>query len=320
MTNHPFCSIIIPAFNEQKNIARCLQSLNKQSYPRSKYEIIVIDNGSTDSTKLIAGSIADTVLEILDCNVGAVRNFGAKHASGEIFIFTDADCIVGYDWIQTGVDLILNNPNSIFGGGLKPQDNPSWIERYWLLNDNGEVLQQKDLMGSSIFISSANFKALGGFSSSITSGEDTDLSIRARNLGFHIILKKNLSLIHLGNPETIYDFVKRQSWHSENYLINMKHSLTDKVFWLTITYASTLIILFINTNPTIIVLYLLLTQTSPLILSIKRAYRGDQFYVLLKHPFQMLLIDNLYLIGRLIGLFKGIGRLKNRKRSPKKHN
>src|SRR5690554_2866403 len=124
----PFCSIIIPALNEEKDIEACLSSLSQQTYPRERYEIIVVDNGSQDSTKALASKYADHVLDKTNCNVGAVRNYGSEKAKGEILIWTNADCVVDENWIETGVTLLQENGNTIFGGGLKPRENPSWIE------------------------------------------------------------------------------------------------------------------------------------------------------------------------------------------------
>src|SRR5690554_7672009 len=86
ISSTPFCSIIIPALNEEKDIAACLTSLSKQTYPRDCYEIIIVDNGSTDLTKAIASKYADHVLEKANCNVGAVRNYGVEKSTGEILI------------------------------------------------------------------------------------------------------------------------------------------------------------------------------------------------------------------------------------------
>ena len=120
MTDKPFCSVVIPAFNEEQNIEASLSSLVNQSYPRERYEIILVDNGSTDKTPEIASAYADLILRKPDGNVGAVRNFGIASASGAVIICTDADCVVNPDWIRAGVALMAENPNHAFGGGLRP--------------------------------------------------------------------------------------------------------------------------------------------------------------------------------------------------------
>lgn len=85
-------SIIIPAFNEEKSIKECLVTLLNQKYP--DYEIIVVDDGSTDRTKLVVQSLKSKLIHFHEQNhegAGAARNLGAKYAKGEILVFVDAD-------------------------------------------------------------------------------------------------------------------------------------------------------------------------------------------------------------------------------------
>jgi glycosyltransferase involved in cell wall biosynthesis len=306
MNNQLFCSIVIPALNESEYIEQCLKSLNNQSYPRDRYEIIIVDNGSTDNTVEIAKKYADAVFVKNDGNVGAVRNYGAKKSSGEILICTDADCLVNYDWISTGTQLLVDHPNYAFGGGLKPRECPTWIERYWLLNDNGMAIQQHDLMGSCIFCWKSDFFKTGSFNEHVTSGEDSDLSSKFKANGINVELKGKLSLVHLGSPQSASHFVKRQIWHSENYLRNIHSSLTDKMFWITLSYLSTAILCLLTLANSSFLILLLINQTFPTLLTIKRISRSKQR---IKNPLALIkatLLDNLYLIGRSIGLLKGL--------------
>ena len=79
--NHlPTISIIVPLYNEEQFIGKCLESLVECEYPSNKKEIIVVDNGSCDSSFEIASEFDVTLLKIVDVKVGAVRNFGVHHA------------------------------------------------------------------------------------------------------------------------------------------------------------------------------------------------------------------------------------------------
>jgi glycosyltransferase involved in cell wall biosynthesis len=93
-------SVIIPTFNEEENIAQCLVSLCHQTAPRKDYEIIVVDGGSKDATREIAGKYADKVFIQTSKKVGGARNDGVKEATGDIIATTDADCILPPDWIK----------------------------------------------------------------------------------------------------------------------------------------------------------------------------------------------------------------------------
>ena len=100
MTNPKF-SVVIPAYNEEKYLPRCFSSLEKQTLPKEDFEIVVVDNGSTDKTAKVAKDLGAKV--ILEPRKGVVfaRQRGAEEARGKIIAFTDADTRVPPDWLET---------------------------------------------------------------------------------------------------------------------------------------------------------------------------------------------------------------------------
>ena len=92
-------SVVIPAHNEEKYIEKCLLSLENQSIPRKDYEIIVVNDSSTDKTKSVAKKYADRVIDVHARIVGKARDVGFKKASGWIIASTDADTIVPRNWL-----------------------------------------------------------------------------------------------------------------------------------------------------------------------------------------------------------------------------
>jgi cellulose synthase/poly-beta-1,6-N-acetylglucosamine synthase-like glycosyltransferase len=110
VSQQPFVSVLIAARNEEERLSACLQSLLNSSYPTYKFEIIVIDDRSTDNTRLIAEDFSRQNhhirvipirqrLENLSGKASALCQ-GMEHARGEIILMTDADCRVPPDWIQ----------------------------------------------------------------------------------------------------------------------------------------------------------------------------------------------------------------------------
>lgn len=115
-------SVVIPTYNEEKNIARCLSSLNKQTIPRSNFEVIVVDGQSTDKTVEIAQRYADKVIQQVSKGVGGARNDGAKIAKGDVIVTTDADCVPYSEWLDI-IQEHFNNENVIaVTGFLDPFD------------------------------------------------------------------------------------------------------------------------------------------------------------------------------------------------------
>ncbi len=94
-------SIIIPTYNEEENITRCLLSLADQTVPRSTYEIIVVDGNSKDRTRELAEPLADSVFIQKSKKVGGARNDGVMESRGSIAATTDADCILPRNWVET---------------------------------------------------------------------------------------------------------------------------------------------------------------------------------------------------------------------------
>jgi glycosyltransferase involved in cell wall biosynthesis len=111
-------SVVVPTYNEEANIASCLESLCNQTLPRERYEIIVVDGNSKDRTREIAERYADLVFVQTSKKVGGARNDGAKAAKGEIIATTDADCIIPPDWLERIEEDFADHPDAVQVFGL----------------------------------------------------------------------------------------------------------------------------------------------------------------------------------------------------------
>jgi glycosyltransferase involved in cell wall biosynthesis len=100
----PSISVVVPSYNEEPRIGRCLSSLADQTLPRDEYEVIVVDGGSTDRTREIAAEYADSVFVQTSPKVGGARNDGVLAASGPLVATTDADCVLPRDWVERARD------------------------------------------------------------------------------------------------------------------------------------------------------------------------------------------------------------------------
>jgi len=93
-------SVVVPTYNEEKNIEGCLRSLVDQTVPREEIDIIVVDGDSKDRTREIAEGIADTFIIQTSEGVGGARNDGFHIARGDVVATTDADCQPHQDWLE----------------------------------------------------------------------------------------------------------------------------------------------------------------------------------------------------------------------------
>ncbi|MBI2467114.1 MAG: glycosyltransferase family 2 protein [Candidatus Rokubacteria bacterium] len=89
----PLASVVIPAYDAEATLPACLAALARQSLAPERFEVIVVDDGSTDATAQVAERAGVRVVR-LPANAGpaAARNRGAQAARGEVLVFTDADC------------------------------------------------------------------------------------------------------------------------------------------------------------------------------------------------------------------------------------
>lgn len=106
-------SVVIPAYNEAGTIGRCLASLSSQTVPRSDYELIVVDGGSTDATIAEAEPLADLVFVQTSRRVGGARNDGISRAKSPIVATTDADCIVPPTWLEVILEDFAKFPDAV---------------------------------------------------------------------------------------------------------------------------------------------------------------------------------------------------------------
>lgn len=179
---NPKISVIIAAYNEEKLLPRCLEALQKQSYPKEQFEVIVVDNGSKDKTKEIArryGAHVYTYTDIQGC--GASRKFGVLHAKGDIIAFTDADAAVFPDWLEK-IEAAFSDAQIVFvGGPAYPDTKNIWNITIFKVYHGFDLIHSyihKPLMGGyNMAVKKEAYDASGGINSSLKSSDDWDLSL-----------------------------------------------------------------------------------------------------------------------------------------------
>lgn len=117
----PVVSIIVPMYNREQYIARCIQSVCSQTFP--DWELILSDDGSTDDTLPLCGSFAQADARIRVLNnphggVSAARNTGLEAASGQYITFLDSDDFWEPDFLETAISLCKENHPDIFMAGF----------------------------------------------------------------------------------------------------------------------------------------------------------------------------------------------------------
>ena len=183
-------SIIIPAYNEEKDIGRCLSSVVRQALPKEKYEVIVVNNNSRDQTKAIAQKYPVSVVdEKKQGYVFALRR-GCQKAKGEILVFTDADTVVPKGWLEK-YQKVYQNPKIVCAGGLYqlyPKIFLSFLIEFFLYIFG---IITKIAPGCNFSVRRKTYQQLSGFNPKINFHADTDLIMRTRRLGKTVFMTNN---------------------------------------------------------------------------------------------------------------------------------
>jgi len=168
-------SVVICTYNRSDLLGICLDSLVRQSAPTEKFEIIVVDNNSTDNTQELVSDFADkfgNVRCVTEKKQGlsSARNRGWREAVGQYVAYADDDCKMPDTWIVTALDIIDRVHPALFGGPFYPFYNytkPAWYKDKYGSHDLGNkerILEDgKFIFGGNIFFKKHILASLGGF-------------------------------------------------------------------------------------------------------------------------------------------------------------
>jgi len=184
----PLISVVIPTFNEEKNIERCLKALQEQTLSREKYEIIIVDGGSKDRTVEIARKYADKVIKQKSKGIGGARNDGVKISQSDLIATTDADTIVPNFWLKRIIHNFKRKKDIVaVYGPVEPIEKKLKYKIFLsLMNSLGFLLYKFGMfyttLGSNTAFRKKEFVLLGGYSD-LTAGDDYEMGMRFRKIG-----------------------------------------------------------------------------------------------------------------------------------------
>lgn len=196
-------SIVIPAFNAERSIEGLIASLECQDVARDKYEIIVVDDGSRDGTADVVRRFPDVIL-LTQHNRGpaAARNLGAKHAQGDLILFTDSDCEAPPDWISQMV-APMHDPNVIGAKGAYLTRQSSVVAQFIQAEyeEKYRIMARRESIDFIDTYAAAYrkdvFQKYGGFDEEYLGAEDAEFSYRLSQDGLRMIFVPNAIVYHL---------------------------------------------------------------------------------------------------------------------------
>ncbi len=203
-------SVVIPAYNAEQTLGPCLGSLARQSYASEHYEVIVVDDGSTDQTAGIARRFP--VRYFFQDNQGpaTARNKGGELARGEILLFTDSDCVPHRDWVKEMV-AAFDDPEVMAVKGAYRTEQKGIVARFAQLEfEERFTMLEKVTSIDMVDTYSAGYRRevfirLGGFDTRfpVANNEDVELSYRMAAQNYRMVFNPGAIVYHLGHPDTV---------------------------------------------------------------------------------------------------------------------
>jgi glycosyltransferase involved in cell wall biosynthesis len=185
----PEVSVIIPVRNGARSIGALLESLEAQTLPAEQFEVIVVDNGSSDATSEVAAGTGARVVQEPIANRSRARNRGAAAARSRLYAFTDADCVAEPGWLEALTACRDRAPLVAGDVRIRVRKAPNAIERFEELWRFGQEhwVEQGWAATANLLVHADAFEAIRGFDASWRHiGEDVDFCFRAKGAGFEL--------------------------------------------------------------------------------------------------------------------------------------
>lgn len=206
-------SVVVPAHNAAKTIEACLHVLHHQSIAEA-YEIIVVDDGSTDDTFRLAQKAGAIVLQQSQAGAAAARNTGIRAATGDIICFTDADCTPTLDWLAQLTAVFANT--AVSGGkGIYRTHQREWVARFVQqeYEDKYDLLRTQETIDFIDTYSAAYRRQVlveaGGFNEQVFYVEDQELSFRLAAQGHKMVFQPAAIVYHL-HSHTLWRYFRKK--------------------------------------------------------------------------------------------------------------
>jgi glycosyltransferase involved in cell wall biosynthesis len=181
-------SFVVPAYNEEAELPSTLRAIHSAA-AGYEYEIVLVNDGSTDATSAIGEQFGARVISIQRRQIAAARNAGARAAQGDVFIFVDADTRIGREHVRGALDALSEGFSGGSGRLAFDGEIPPWGKMmfhvfstlYFGLNLGA---------GALLFTTRANFFTVGGFDEIYFAGEEVFFTIALKRLGKFTLLRE----------------------------------------------------------------------------------------------------------------------------------
>ena len=195
-------SVVVPVLNGAATIDQCLRSIVGLDFPAAQLEVIVVDNGSTDSTRELLERYRDRIriLSATTRGPAAARNAGVRAARGRLIAFTDADCVVDPSWLRHLLPPLENHAVGIVGGTILATRPCNRIELFGEKIHDHRLAIEELVPPYAITMNWASRRTVlmetGLFDEALLRGEDGDLAYRVQQAGYRLVLCPKALVFH----------------------------------------------------------------------------------------------------------------------------
>ena len=214
----PYVSVIVPVYNDAQRLRGCLAALRQQTYPCERYEIVVVDNASSEDLRPVVAAFPGFRFEREDRPGSyAARNKGIVASKGQILAFTDSDCLPDPGWIEAGVRALESRPGCGAAGGrieMVARD-PMRITLFdlhdlvWGMPQRVYVERFGLAATANLFAHRWAFDRVGPFDASFKSCGDCEWSFRREAAGIGLVYAEEARICH-PTRSSLREFVKRR--------------------------------------------------------------------------------------------------------------
>lgn len=213
----PLISVIVPTYNAEQHVMHCINQLLRQK-TTFHYDIIIVDDASTDNTpellrKISANTKVQTIFEHERKGTCACRNIGSLVGQGEIFTYTEPDCIPALNWLQKIASPIVNNKAEAVQGIVKSTGSGIWVEL-----EKARISLYRGVSTKNFAICKQTFNKLGGFDekffgSDDVSAGDVEFYQRMIDAGVQLHHQRDAIVYHYW-PNNPFEFLGKSKTYS----------------------------------------------------------------------------------------------------------
>jgi glycosyltransferase involved in cell wall biosynthesis len=234
-------SVVIPTLNSASTIPYTLSSIFSNEFPKEYFEVLVIDNGSSDETVEVAKKFPVRTYYCSKKGIGPPRNIGIKMAKGDIVCFTDSDCIVEKNWLEKIFTFFKQNSEVDGVGGpifpypynqnkiqkltgelfVEDQRYPKKLEKVQFGSSQGIIFGTNSAYKKEVFISAGGYSEPGG--------SNLELSWRLVSKGRNLFFNPDIKVYHIF-PANLKSIFKQQfRWGAQSTHMKRMHHVDQGV-------------------------------------------------------------------------------------------